>query len=113
MHSDLQLYKSKLKDPVNPSVIVRIEALSNYSKLYFLSGKTMVVAKLIAFFEEKLSADNFIRIHRSHLINFEYVEEVAVCQSKVVLLNGDHLKIARRKMHLVRGAKNKKHTTIF
>ncbi|MEQ1767700.1 MAG: hypothetical protein ABL859_09765, partial [Methylotenera sp.] len=34
--------------------IVRIEASSNYSKLFFNNGKTLVVAKVLHWFEDQL-----------------------------------------------------------
>lgn len=51
--------------------IVRVEAISNYSKLYFTNGKTLVVAKVLRWFEEQLP--QHIRIHRTHLVNRSFI----------------------------------------
>ena len=55
--------------------IIRIEAISNYSKIFFNNGKTIVVAKVLHWFEDKLGTTDFIRIHRSHLINSMHIEQ--------------------------------------
>jgi two-component system, LytTR family, response regulator len=52
--------------------VVHIEAISNYSKLHFANGRTLVVAKVLRWFEERLPA-HFIRTHRTHLVNGLFV----------------------------------------
>jgi DNA-binding LytR/AlgR family response regulator len=32
---------------IDINAVIRIEAISNYSKLYFINGKTLVVAKVL------------------------------------------------------------------
>lgn len=54
--------------------IVRVEAISSYSKLFFSNGKTLVVAKVLKWFEAALAGKGFTRIHRSHLVNISWVE---------------------------------------
>ena len=51
---------------IDTSTIIRIEAKSNYSKLHFVNGKSLLVAKVLGWFEGKLPADQFVRIHRTH-----------------------------------------------
>ncbi len=53
--------------------IVHIESSSNYSKIYFVDGKNLLVTKLLKDFEEMLSPYHFYRIHHSHLINLASV----------------------------------------
>jgi two-component system, LytTR family, response regulator len=80
---------------IDINLIVRIEAISNYSKIYFNNGKKMVVAKVLAWFEERLCSDFFIRIHRSHIINKAAITLYA--DSQVRLSNNDTITVARRK----------------
>ncbi len=81
--------------------IIRIEAISNYSKLYFSNGKTLVVAKVLRWFEEKLGQQGFIRTHRTHLVNGAYIHNYN-CQDKgsIRLQNGELLQLAKRKKSL-------------
>jgi len=59
--------------------IIRIQSISNYSKLFFRNaspatggGKTLVVAKVLHWFEELPQLSSFVRIHRTHLVNINY-----------------------------------------
>jgi len=76
--------------------IIRIEASSNYSKV-FCKGQSfpVVAAKVLKWFEERLSQELFIRIHRSHLINKTYV--VSVKNNNVRIEPGTEISISRRK----------------
>jgi len=79
--------------------IIRIEGLSNYSKIFFANqANPMVVAKVLHWFEEQLPADMFARVHRSHLVNKRYVSEIKGMALKTLLLtNGESIAISRRK----------------
>ena len=78
--------------------IIRIQSMSNYSKLFFSNGKTLVVAKLLRWFEQRLPACDFIRIHRTHLVNRDYIEEYSFADRKeVALKNGEKIGIAKRR----------------
>jgi two-component system, LytTR family, response regulator len=78
--------------------IVRIEAISNYSKLFFTTGKTLVVAKVLKWFDVLLEDKGFIRIHRSHLINLSCIYSYNNNnQHKVILQNQEQIDISRRK----------------
>jgi two-component system, LytTR family, response regulator len=87
------------------SNIIRIEAISNYSKLYFANAcaatggrKTLVVAKVLKWFDELLSDKGFIRIHRSHLINLSCINSYNNNnQHKITLQNQEQIDISRRK----------------
>jgi two-component system, LytTR family, response regulator len=80
------------------SNIIRIEAISNYSKLFFANGKTLVVAKVLKWFDKLLSDKGFIRIHRSHLINLSCINSYNNNnQHKIILQNLEEIDISRRK----------------
>ena len=67
--------------------ILRIQASSNYCKLFFTDGTSLVVAKVLKWFEDRLAplspelvegwkgvgVEDFIRIHRAHIINAVYL----------------------------------------
>ncbi|WP_315820725.1 LytTR family DNA-binding domain-containing protein [Paraflavitalea speifideaquila] len=58
---------------VDTASIIRIQAISNYSKLFFTTGRTLVVAKVLKRFEEELAVNDFIRPHRTHLVNKQFI----------------------------------------
>jgi two-component system, LytTR family, response regulator len=82
--------------PIN--TILHIESSSNYSKIYFQNGKSIVVTKLLKDFEDMLLPYRFYRIHNSHLINLKYIEKYLKGDGgQVRLTNGTVIDVARRK----------------
>ncbi|MCC7400384.1 MAG: response regulator transcription factor [Chitinophagaceae bacterium] len=78
--------------------IIRIESSSNYSKLYLVGGRTMLVTRLLKDFEEILLPYQFYRVHNSHLINMNYIKKYIRGEGgQVVMQNGDVIDVARRK----------------
>jgi len=101
----LLLQTSTGAELINYSQLVRVEAISNYSKLYFSNGKTLVVAKVLAWFEARLAEQGFLRLHRSHLVNRAFIVRfVQQRQQVAILYNQEMVAVAKRKKHAVRSA---------
>jgi two-component system LytT family response regulator len=89
--------------PVSPETlcipldsIIRIEASSNYSKVFCKDQSfPIVAAKVLRWFEERLPQQVFVRVHRTHLVNKKYV--VAIRNNNVLLESGMQISISRRK----------------
>ena len=78
--------------------IMRIESSSNYSKIYFKDGKSLLVTKLLKDFEEMLIPYRFYRIHNSHLINLSYIKKyIRGDGGQVIMQNDEVIDVARRK----------------
>ena len=78
--------------------ILRIESSSNYSKMFFTDGKSLLVTKLLKDFEEILTPYRFYRIHNSHLINLSYIKKyIRGDGGQVVMQNDEIIDVARRK----------------
>jgi two-component system, LytTR family, response regulator len=87
---------------INSSTIIRIEAISNYSKLFFSNGKTLVIAKVLAWFENKLPRGSFIRVHRSHIISLQHVRTWCNGRNnKIILCDDTPVDVSRRKKRMV------------
>lgn len=82
--------------------IVRIEARSNYSKLYLENGKCHIVTKVLRQFEDLLGGKGFARIHRSHLVNTAFISAYHAFRSRVSLVTKEELSISRRRGVAVR-----------
>ena len=82
---------------INCRTIIRIEAVSNYSRLYFADGKTLTVAKVLRWFENKLPGQQFIRTHRTHFVNRDFIVHYINVSGKIQLMNGEWIEVARRK----------------
>ena len=81
--------------------IIRIEASSNYCRIYFDNAGPLTVAKLLHWFEGRLPDKYFYRIHRTHIVNRLFISTISN-DSKLTLLNGEELQTSRRKKNIVR-----------
>ena len=76
--------------------IIRIEAVSNYSRIYFSNGNTIVVAKVLHLLQDLLPETMFVRVHRSHLINKLFVKAIKGKNKKRLLMNnGEYIGVSR------------------
>lgn len=81
--------------------VIRLEARSNYTVIYTVSQYPLVVAKVLAEYEALLLPLGFARVHRSHLVNLQFVRGIDR-QGNIVM--NDHLKVAiqRRRKKAIR-----------
>ncbi len=83
---------------VRENLISHINAAGSYSELYIEGENRIVASKKLKFFESLLSdSPNFIRCHRSHIINLFKVKEFHKGESRVVMENGSTVNISRDK----------------
>jgi two-component system, LytTR family, response regulator len=76
--------------------IIRVQGHSNYSKIHFRKGNPLLVAKVLQWFETRLPEAMFARVHRSHLVNRNYVTSI-VGKHTAILNNGEAICMSRRK----------------
>ena len=78
--------------------VVRIESNSNYSRIFFTTGPSILVTKQLKEFEEMLLPFRFCRVHNMHLINLNYVRKYLRGDGgRVIMENGDEIDVSRRK----------------
>lgn len=77
--------------------IVRLQADRNYTKLFFTNGKQFLASKTLKEYDEILSSSqSFLRVHRMHLVNHNYVvryEREGVLHMK----DGSAVEVSRRR----------------
>jgi two-component system LytT family response regulator len=76
--------------------IICLEGTNNYTKLFFTNQKPLLVAKTLKDYEEILSEHNFLRIHKSFLINKNHVKKMDN-DGQLWLTNGVTATVSRRK----------------
>lgn len=78
--------------------IIRCESEDNYTAFYFTDGKKNVVSKTIKYFEDMLEEHQFFRIHRSHIINLNYIAKYIKGDGGYVeMTDGSSVIVSRRK----------------
>lgn len=78
--------------------IIHIEADSNYSIFHLSNKDTITVSKVLKEYEEILPENQFVRIHKSSIVNLNYVKEYNSRNGvEVILKNGDKIAVSRRR----------------
>ncbi len=54
---------------IKVDLIIRLESESNYTIIYLDNNKKLIASKTLSYFEEMLEQYNFMRVHRSCIIN--------------------------------------------
>lgn len=76
-YPEIILHNGKKYEVTDSRSIVHVAASKNYCRIHFDNGKTMVVAKILSYFEERLAGKGFIRIHHGHIVNMNHIMHVA------------------------------------
>jgi two-component system LytT family response regulator len=79
-----------------PSEIIRLEGESNYTRFYFANQKPMLVSRTLKEYEDILAEHDFIRAHKSHLVNKKFVKHLDK-EGLLWLTDGSHIIVSRRK----------------
>ena len=86
-----------------PKDIIRCEGISNYTKFYFSNHHNITTSKTIKEYEEILLPHKFIRIHKSHLINAEFVSGYVSQSNNLIMKDGSLVEVSRRRKKEVLG----------
>ncbi len=79
-----------------PEEIVRLEASSNYTYIYFTNRAKMFTAKVLKEFAQRLEPMGFIRIHKTHLVNRNHISSIR--HDGTVMMRDDSIaEVSRRK----------------
>lgn len=78
--------------------ILYCKADDNYTEIYLNTNKKKLVSKTLKYFEEALSDSNFVRVHKSYLINVnEVIKYLKGKGGSVVLSNGKEIMVSASK----------------
>ena len=77
--------------------ILRLEADRNYTLIHLVGKRPFLASKTLKHFEEMLGEFNFIRTHKSHLVNRHHITRLTHNNEFVLLSDGSKVEISRRK----------------
>ena len=78
--------------------ILRCEAEDNYTHIHMRNGEKLTASKTIKYYEEMLSDVNFYRVHKSHLVNLNYMRKfVKGDGGYLVMDDGKKIEVSRRR----------------
>ncbi len=89
---------NKFTPLLNLSDIILIEGRVNYS-LIQTRYDSIICTKTLKFFEKNIDDQRFIRTHKSHIVNIDYVQHHKIIDGVYVLelKNGQIIDVARRR----------------
>lgn len=79
-----------------PSEIIRCEAEGNYTRFYITGDKQQLTSRTLGEYEDLLSPYHFIRSHKSHLVNRDFISFVDH-QGFIILKDTTRVEISRRR----------------
>jgi two-component system LytT family response regulator len=77
--------------------IIRCEAEGSYTMFFMTNGKRFLVTYGLIHYEELLSEKEFIRIHRHHLVNINFVARYLKTEGFAIMQDETKIEVARRK----------------
>ncbi|MBC7849893.1 MAG: response regulator transcription factor [Chitinophagaceae bacterium] len=81
---------------VSPAEIIHCEASNNYTIFHLTDNTTITTSKTIKEYEEMLAEYNFLRVHKSHLVNLQFVQQLTK-QHQLLLSNKTLVDVSRRR----------------
>jgi len=82
--------------------ILRCESDNYYTRFLFTDGGTVLVSKTLKENEELLKDHNFLRPHKSHLVNIKYIKSfIKHDGGYIIMTDGSKVPVSRRKRESV------------
>jgi two-component system, LytTR family, response regulator len=82
--------------------IMCLEGEGNYTFLYTRDRKKYLVARTLKNFEGTLSAEQFVRIHKSYMVNLAYVQTATInLERSLRLADGREITVSRRRQKAI------------
>jgi two-component system, LytTR family, response regulator len=82
---------------IPPSDIMYCEGRNNYTHFFLTRNRKIVCGKTLKEFEILLCSHGFIRIHKSLLVNIQFIEKFSPAKHAVVLNDDTMLEVSRRR----------------
>ncbi|MBQ8223194.1 MAG: response regulator transcription factor [Bacteroidales bacterium] len=77
--------------------IIRCESDNYYTKIFFKDGTNLLVSKTLKEMEQRLEEYDFLRTHKSHLVNIRCIMNFVKDEMMVVLTDGVKVPVSKRK----------------
>jgi len=82
--------------------IIYIEASGNYSNIHFTDRPMICASKTIHEYETLLEDCNFVRVHKSYVVNLDHIAEYIKGEGgNVIVTGGTEIEVSRRKKDLL------------
>jgi two-component system LytT family response regulator len=83
--------------------IIRLQAESNYTHIFLTGNKVFISAKTLKEYDEILQGHQFLRVHKSHLVNLSHIQSYDR-QGILQMSDQSKVEVARRKKEYLQQA---------
>ena len=87
---------------LTPATLLQWKPLVHIPNLIFKSRPRIVQSHHLAFYEKHLPEDQFIRVHRSSIINTAEIKSINRTNKTLILTNDHNIKYSIRKWGLIK-----------
>ena len=92
LHTAEKIHIARLPD------VLRMEADGNYTEVHFANGQKLLLTKTLKEFSTILEEAGFLRVHQSHLVNFDHIREfIKTDGGYIVMADAAKVPVAVRK----------------
>jgi len=116
LEQQMQLFLQQQQGSVNPkkialpvlnglefidiTAVIKVEAENVYSVFYLADGRKLVVSRTLKETDKMLGRWNFMRVHKSFIINLDYITQYIKGEGGTVILSdGSEVEVSRRSKH--------------
>ncbi|MFI1744406.1 LytR/AlgR family response regulator transcription factor [Thalassobellus sediminis] len=98
VHGKITIPQQNGFEVINTADILYCKADDNYTDIYLNNNKKKLVSKTLKYFEDALNNANFVRVHKSYLVNVnEVVKYLKGKGGSVILSNGQEIMVSASK----------------
>lgn len=98
VHGKITIPQQSGFEVINTADILYCKADDNYTDIYLNNNKKKLVSKTLKYFEDALNNANFVRVHKSYLVNVnEVVKYLKGKGGSVILSNGQEIMVSASK----------------
>jgi len=81
--------------------IIRCEAVGNYTRFVLKEKKPLVTSRTLKDYDDLLTEQNFLRVHRAHLVNVDYISSFSK-EHEIKMQDGSVVPVSRRKWDYIK-----------
>ena len=81
--------------------IIRCESDNYYTIIFFKDGSSLMVSKTLKEMDQKLEEYDFVRTHKSHLVNMRCIKNFIKDEMMVVMSDGTKVPVSKRKIERI------------
>ena len=95
----------QLQVPIYIDQIMYLEGQGNYTKLFMINGKQMLLSKNIGLFDELLPHSAFIRLNKTYIVSLQSVDDWTYINARTLIIQlpgGNKIEVSRRRVECVK-----------